>query len=335
MGVADFQRDTITLRKREITVQTGFMPHTRLGFYPENPRIYSALWKHGDSEPSQEEIFQQLSKTEHVRETLIPSIRSNGGLLEPVLVRSGVVLEGNNRLAAYRVLALAPDRDLWKLIRVRILPDDISDTDVFSLLGEYHIVGKKSWQPYEQAGYLFRRFKTHGVSDDQLHQELGVSKQKVAHLVRVYQYMVDHGERDPAKWSYYDELLKARKFDNARKLYPQFDEFVTQKIKDGEIQRAVDVRELLPEITRVGGNTLKKFMNEAYTFDEAARDARLRGSGNHNIKRMSEFRKWLAEQDLEDELAEASAEELKTIKYELERIQNRSSKLLKKISPAG
>lgn len=335
MGAASFQNDTITLRKREIAVQTGFMPQTALKFYTENPRVYSALWNQGDAEPSQETIFQELSKSEHVRETLIPSIRSNGGLLEPVLVRNNVVLEGNNRLAAYRVLAQAKDRNLWQLIRVRILPDDISDTDVFSLLGEYHIVGKKSWQPYEQAGYLFRRFKNHGVSDEDLHQELGVSKQKVTHLIRVYQYMIDHDERDPAKWSYFDELLKARKFDNARKLYPKFDELITQKIKTGEIARAVDVRELLPEITRVAGNTLKKFMNGNYSFDEAAKDAQLRGSGNHNIKRMTEFRKWLIDSDLDDELKVASNEELKTIKYELERIQSRTAKLLKKISPVS
>lgn len=335
MGAAGFQNDTITLRKREIAVQTGFMPQTALKFYAENPRVYSALWNQGDAEPSQETIFQELSKSEHVRETLIPSIRSNGGLLEPVLVRNNVVLEGNNRLAAYRVLAQAKDRNLWQLIRVRILPDDISDTEVFSLLGEYHIVGKKSWQPYEQAGYLFRRFKNHGVSDEDLHQELGVSKQKVTHLIRVYQYMIDHDERDPAKWSYFDELLKARKFDNARKLYPKFDELITQKIKTGEIARAVDVRELLPEITRVAGNTLKKFMNGNYSFDEAAKDAQLRGSGNHNIKRMTEFRKWLIDPDLDVELKVASNEELKTIKYELERIQSRTAKLLKKISPVS
>jgi hypothetical protein len=333
MGSTGFQNDTITLRKREIAVQTGFMPQTALKFYAENPRVYAALWNQGDAEPSQETIFQELSKSEHVRETLIPSIRSNGGLLEPILVRNNVVLEGNNRLAAYRVLAQAKDRNLWQLIRVRILPDDISDTDVFSLLGEYHIVGKKSWQPYEQAGYLFRRFKNHGVSDEDLHQELGVSKQKVTHLIRVYQYMIDHDERDPAKWSYFDELLKARKFDNARKLYPKFDELITQKIKTGEIARAVDVRELLPEITRVAGNTLKKFMNGNYSFDEAAKDAQLRGSGNHNIKRMTEFRKWLIDPDLDEELKVASNEELKTIKYELERIQSRTAKLLKKISP--
>ena len=181
MGESVFQEDTITLRKREIAVRTGFMAQTALRFYTENPRVYSVMWNHGDEEPSQDAIFQELSKREHVRETLVPSIRSNGGLLEPVLVRNNVVLEGNNRLAAYRVLALAPDRKLWEKIRVRILPDDISDSDIFSLLGEYHIVGKKSWQPYEQAGYLFRRFKTHGLSDDELHQELGVSRKLPRH----------------------------------------------------------------------------------------------------------------------------------------------------------
>ena len=76
-------------------------------------------------------------------------------------------------------------------------------------------------------------------------------------------------------------------------------------------------------------------MSGAYSFEEAAKDAQLRGSGNHNIKRMTEFRKWLVDQDLDDELDAATSEELKTIKYELERIQNRTTKLLKKISPAS
>jgi methyl-accepting chemotaxis protein len=291
------------------------------------------MWNQGDEEPTQDAIFQELSKREHVRETLIPSIRSNGGLLEPVLVRKNVVLEGNNRLAAYRVLATAPDRKQWEQIRVRILPDSISDSDVFSLLGEYHIVGKKSWQPFEQAGYLFRRFKTQGVSEDELRQELGVSKLKVSQLIRVYQYMMDHGERNPERWSYFDELLKARKFEQTRKLYPNFDEFITEKIQSGEIARAVDVREQLAEITRVGGNTLKKFMSGAYSFEEAAKDAQLRGSGNHNIKRISEFRKWLADQDLDEELEVTSKEELKVVKFEFEKIQARLSKLMKKVAP--
>jgi len=143
--------------------------------------------------------------------------------------------------------------------------------------------------------------------------------------------MVDHDERDPAKWSYFDELLKARKFDNARKLYPQFDEFVTQKIKSGEISRAVDVRDQLPDITRVGGNTLRKFMNGALSFEEASKDAQLRGSGNHHIKRMTEFRKWLIDPDLDEELKSSTAEERKAIRYELDRIQSLATKILKKL----
>jgi len=334
MTAEKLQRDTITINKREIEIRTGFVPHTDLMFYAENPRIYSAMWNNGEKEPTQGEIFQHLSKTEHVRETLVPSIRSNGGLVEPVLVRKNVVLEGNNRLAAYRVLAQAPDADQWRLIRARILPDGTSDADVFALLGEYHIVGKKSWQPYELAGYLYRQFNKFGVTDDELHQQLGLSKQKVSHLISVYEYMVDHDERDPARWSYYDELLKGRRFDEARKLYPKFDEVVTEKIKTGEIERAVDVRDQLAHVTRIGGNTLKKFMAGSYTFEEAVRDARLRGSGNANIKRMTEFRKWLVDPELDEEIAMSSGDEVKSIKFELEKIQSRVVKLLRKVSPS-
>ena len=74
-----------------------------------------------------------------------------------------VVLEGNSRLAAYRELA-KNDAIKWGKAKVRLLPDDISEELVFALLGEYHIIGRKDWAPYEQAGYLYRRNVTHGVS---------------------------------------------------------------------------------------------------------------------------------------------------------------------------
>ena len=159
-----FQEDTITLRKREIKVKSGYLPHAGLSFYAENPRIYSMVWKDDDAEPSQEEIFEALSKTEHVRETLVPSIKSNGGLIEPVLVRKNIVLEGNSRLAAYRLLA-QKDPKVWENIRVRILPDTITDSEVFSLFGEFHIVGKKDWAPLNKQAILYRRFKTHGIAE--------------------------------------------------------------------------------------------------------------------------------------------------------------------------
>jgi len=331
--LSTFQEDTITLRKREIKVRTGFLPHAELLFYAENPRIYSIVWKDNDAEPTQEEIFDALSKTEHVRETLVPSIKSNGGLIEPVLVRKGVVLEGNSRLAAYRVLA-QKDAKNWENIRVRILPDSITDSEVFSLLGEFHIVGKKDWAPFEQAGYLYRRFKTHGVDEDQLHAEVGLTKAKIRHLIRVYGFMLEVDDHDPARWSYYDELLKGRRFDHARELYSDFDMKIAEMIQDESIERAVDVRDNLPKIVKVGGNTLKKFMNGSLDFHEAVQDAHLRGAGNYYSKKFSEFRKWLADDHIDTEVMSIPAEEKKALSYELSKIESRIKQIAKKINGA-
>lgn len=326
-----FQEDTITLRKREIKVKTGYLPHADLLFFAENPRIYSIVWKDNDAAPTQEEIFDALSKTEHVRETLVPSIKSNGGLIEPVLVRKNVVLEGNSRLAAYRLLA-QKDPATWEHIRVRILPDSITDSEVFSLLGEFHIVGKKDWAPFEQAGYLYRRFKTHGIDEDQLHAEVGLSKTKIRHLIRVYGFMLEVDDRDPARWSYYDELLKGRRFNHARELYSEFDKKIAGMIQDESIERAVDVRDSLPMIVKVGGNTLKKFMNGTLPFHEAVEDARLRGAGNYYSKKFSDFRKWLADDHIDTEVTNIPAEEKKALSYELNRIEARIKQIAKKVN---
>lgn len=71
----------------------------------DNPRVYSVVRANG-KQPTQEEIQQQLSDLEHVKE-LREDIKRNGGLIEPLIVRGGSldVLEGNSRLAAYRKLA--------------------------------------------------------------------------------------------------------------------------------------------------------------------------------------------------------------------------------------
>lgn len=329
--MSDFTEDTITLRKREIKVKTGFLPHHTLLFYAENPRIYSIVWNEEGDEPTQEEIFEALSKTEHVRETLVPSIKSNGGLIEPVLVRKNVVLEGNSRLAAYRLLA-QKDASTWEMIRVRVLPDSISDSEVFSLLGEFHIVGKKDWAPFEQAGYLYRRFKTHGVDEKQLHHEVGLTPAKIRHLIRVYEFMLEIDDRNPERWSYYDELLKGRRFNHTRELYPGFDQKITELIQNEEIERAVDVRDGLPKITKVGGNTLKRFMNGKLSFHDALQEAQHRGAGNYYTKKFTDFKNFLAEENVDAELANISDEERSNLSYLINRIEARIKQIAKKVN---
>jgi hypothetical protein len=328
---SDAVRDVMTLRQKEIPILTCMLPQAELLFYSENPRIYSSAWLSEDDEPTQERIFQILSKSEHVRETLVPSIRNNGGLIEPILVRKGVVLEGNSRLAAYRLLAQKePTR--WTLIRAKVLPDTVADSEVFSLLGEYHMIGKKDWAPYEQAGYVYRRSKHHNIEDQELAREVGLTKKKVQHLIAVYSFMVRVEDRSSERWSYYDELLKGRRFDEARKLYPNFNDVIASKIVSGEIERAVDLRDDLPQITKVGGNTLKKFMNASFSFSEASLDARLRGAGNYHAKKLREFRTWLADNTIEPEIQAMSSDDLKNIEFELNKIQARSRQLVDRIT---
>lgn len=328
--MSEFTEDTITLRKREIKVKTGFLPHHSLRFYAENPRIYSIVWNDAGEEPTQEEIFEALSKTEHVRETLVPSIKSNGGLIEPVLVRKNVVLEGNSRLAAYRLLA-QKDASAWERLRVRILPDTISDSEVFSLLGEFHIVGKKDWQPFEQAGYLYRRFKTHGVNEKQLHHEVGLTPAKIRHLIHVYEFMLNAEDRNPDRWSYYDELLKGRRFNQTRELYSNFDQKITEMIQSEEIERAVDVRDGLPKIVKAGGNTLKKFMSGKLSFQDALQEAHHRGAGNYYTKKFSDFKNFLADENVDTELANISEEERSQLTYLINRIEARIKQISKKV----
>jgi hypothetical protein len=324
---ADIQHDVITLRGRELAITVAYVDQAALRFYAENPRVYSSLWKENGAEPTQAEIFEVLSKRENVREILVPSIRANGGLIEPLLVRGNVVLEGNSRLAAYRLLAQS-DRNKWRMVRIRKLPDTVSDADVFSLLGEYHIVGRTDWAPFEQAGYLYRRHKQFGVSIEALHKEISLSALRIRHVISVYQYMIDVSDRQPTRWSYYDELLKSRKFQKVAEQHQDFYDVIVEKIKSGEIERAVDIRDRLPLIVEVGGNTLKRFLQGKTDFEHAVADAKDRGAGDYTARKLREFRSWLADDQVAREIGNASEIEKKGLRFELSRIERRVKQLL-------
>ncbi|MCH7729344.1 MAG: ParB N-terminal domain-containing protein, partial [Planctomycetes bacterium] len=229
--------DTLSLGGTEVPVQIGYISQSELSFFPENPRLYSIVHA-SQGEPTQHQIEEQLVDMEHVRE-LVQSIRANGGLTDPVIVRKGdyVVLEGNSRLAAFRVLA-RNDPIKWGRIKAMLLPEDISDNLVFALLGQYHIVGKKDWAPYEQAGYFYRRNQTDGLDPTEMAKQVGVSTSKVNHLINVYKFMVDHDDNNVSHWSYYDQFLSKRVVKAARSKHPQLDSVVVAKIKSGEIAAA-------------------------------------------------------------------------------------------------
>lgn len=323
--------ETLLIRGVEVRVETTILPQADLRFFVDNPRIYSILRAHGE-EPTQADIERKLLEMDHVK-ALIQDIKRDGGLTDPIIVRSGKleVLEGNSRLAAYRALARS-DPFKWGHMKVRLLPMDLDEALIFALLGQYHIKGKKDWAPFEQAGFLYRRSKVHDVDPSQLAQEIGLSKRSVEHLIDVYHFMLEHDEAETARWSYYDEYLKSAPVKKARLGQPGFDNLVVEKIKSGEIARAVDVRDRLPVICSAP-KALQKFVTRTYDFEDAHDHAVEAGADSAPYKKLSKFRRWLAKPEVETALGAAQGEIRKKLQFELDKLGGRIETLRGKLKP--
>src|SRR5260221_6351119 len=92
--------DTLLIRGNKVPVRTAELEQSKLKFWPDNPRLYTAVRGNGNV-PSQEDIQVRLLEMDHVK-ALVYDIDLNGGLIEPLIVRDDTydVLEGNSRLAA-------------------------------------------------------------------------------------------------------------------------------------------------------------------------------------------------------------------------------------------
>jgi len=321
--------DTLLIRGKNIPVQNTEIEHTKLKFWLDNPRVYTAIRGNGDV-PTQEEIQEHLLKMEHVK-ALIYDIELNGGLIEPLIVKddSFDVVEGNSRLAAWR--ALAKKNPLkWVYVKSTLLPSDIDESLVFALLGQFHIKGRKDWVPYEQAGFLYRRYKLHEEQYDTLAIEIGMSSKKVKHLVQTYEFMVDNKEEDVNRWSYFDEYLKSSKVKKARKKFPELDKLVVKKIDSGEIARAVDLREQLPVIC-AAPKVLTKFMAKSLDFTEAYEAAVEAGGDTGYLKTVKKFRDWVTRPRTQDRLLESEGKIRSSVIFELRKIDTKIQHLLKKL----
>ncbi len=321
--------ETLLIRGVDVPVETTTLPHADLRFFVDNPRVYSILRTDG-GEPTQADIERKLLEMDHVK-ALIQDIKRDGGLTDPIVVRSGKleVLEGNSRLAAYRALAKI-DPIKWGRMKVKLIPEDLDEALIFALLGQYHIKGKKDWAPFEQAGFLYRRHVSHDVDPAQLAQEIGLSKHKVEHLIAVYKFMLTHNEADTARWSYYDEYLKNTSIRKARLKESNFDALVVGKIKSEEIARAVDIRDRLPIICSAP-KSLQKFIG-GYSFDEAHEHAVEGGADSTPYRKLARFRQWLVKPEVEASLSRAQGETRKKIEFELDKLSGRIKAVRAKLS---
>jgi hypothetical protein len=316
----------IRLRGTDVRTETRDIELSRLKFYEDNPRVYSLLRANGQV-PDQDEILKSLLEHEHVR-VLQADIVANGGLIDPLIVRDGdfVVLEGNSRLAAYRFLATR-DAIRWGTVRCTLLPKTIDEKLVFALLGQYHVKGKKDWAPFEKAGFLYRRHKTHGLELSVVAAELGIAAGDAKHLVAVYEFMIKHGDADRDRWSFYDEYLKNQKIRKVRQEHAGFDGFIVGQIKGGQIPKAMDLRDKLPTICAGPAKLLKRYIEEKVDFADAYDNAVDVGGENFALKRLRKFREWLVLPDTEGDILEPNKSVRDKMIFEIKEIEKKAKKL--------
>lgn len=328
---AGFVEDVMTVQSIRVVTQLGDMRQAELQFFGENPRIYSIV-REDNEFPSQEEIQEKLEPMDHVKQ-LVQDIKKHGGLIDPLVVKDGSleVVEGNSRLAAYRILARS-NPVKWGTVKCRLLPADISDTLVSSLLGQWHLQGKKEWPPYEQAGYLYRRHKKQGVGTQALAAEAALKTKRVEKIIEAYQLMNDHNDAERGHWSYYDEYVKSTKIAKAREKYPQLDKVVVRKIKSGEILRAADLRGKLPLICAAPPRVMEKFLAEKIDFDEAVEAAQDAGTDHGPLLRLRAFRNKIADEDTQEAILDTEGTVRTQILFELRQVEKIVGRLVKKLS---
>lgn len=322
--------ENLTIGKRDYLVTITELNQADLLFYTENPRVYSTLNVAG-GEPTQEEIEEHMCNLDHVKQLKV-SIESNGGLIDPLIVRDGdfTVLEGNSRLAAYRLLCKI-DAIKWGKVKCKVLPANIDDAAIFALLGQYHIIGRKDWDPFEQANYLYRRHQQTRLPVEYMAQELGISAQKANAMINVISFMIEHGDLNKRNWSHYEEYLKNGGIKKYRETNPDMDETIVEAIKTGAIHEAKDMRKL-GDIAKVGDKQSKKIMQKIATGEvdiyEGYSEVHDAGKLDDVVKHLKKFKQYINDDSIERQIR-SSDETYKQALFEIGKIIKRLEKLSK------
>lgn len=218
----------------------------KLKYYLENPRVQYILSDY-KTQPTQEEVEKELWGLNSTKD-LYQDIQSNKGVIDPIIIKGNIVLEGNSRLCACRKLhrdaKTNEEKENWRFISAIQLPDYVTDKQIFQLLGTYHIRGKAKWRTFEKAGYVYRMKSQFGMSVDQISKDIGESENEIEQMIDSYLTMKNGDIKDIEKFSYFKEFYKNRELKKMRDLNPLLVKEFINWVKEDRIPRAEAVRDL-------------------------------------------------------------------------------------------
>jgi len=247
-------RNTITVLGRLITYEIKDVDIKKVEYYPENPRINYIISKYSKNEITQDLIERELFKLEQTRERM-KDLEENKGLIDEVYVLKNQVVEGNTRLCAFRKLSQKyPNDKRWKTIKARILQDDVSDEELFHILGIFHIKGKTEWDAYEKAAYIHKMIEVLKKDKDEIAKQLRMQKKNVEAALKAYKVMkekflsksknIDKQNDELGKFSYFDAFYHQKELVERAENTPEFVNAFVAWVKEGRFVNAQSVRDL-------------------------------------------------------------------------------------------
>lgn len=247
------------------------------------------------------------------------------------------VLEGNSRLAAlrmYKKSSLPPPYVACNVLDFSAYSEQETESLIFSLLGQFHITGKTDWRSYENGAYIYRRFKNHNVPVEDIAKEIMLTPTKVNQMVAAFQMMIDAGDDNTSRWSYYEVFVSSTKLKNQSKKFSAFQGRVVSLIKADKIPRALDMRDKLPDIMR-NKRARQVFFDESEPepFKEALAVADISGDTDAVFKQLRKFRENLANNQTKAQINKLlkSAKSRGQTRYELEKIVTVANLLLSRV----
>ena len=193
-------------------------------------------------------------------------------------------------------------------------------------------MGRKDWSPFEQAGFILRGLEDTKYPIDELAQKMGISITAARNYVRVYEYMRDHDDLVPSKWSYYEEFLKNRSIKEEIKTNTALEERVVAQIKRGEIHEAADVRklgEIIKAKSKPAKKVLARYVEGKETLNAAYEELKDSGQINDILQKFNRFKEYISDTDLDEKIGSSQKELQDKLAYEIKGILKRLDKLQK------
>lgn len=267
-------RNEITVIGQKIKTNIEEIDIFKLNYWKDNPRINAIIkQKYKDKNITDEDLDKILWEEDSVKD-LFYTIEKDGGLIDEIMVKGNIVLEGNSRLCAYRHLyKKAKEKNnkdeilKWSHIRAKRLPEETTNEAVFTILGTWHIKGKAQWDTYEKAAYFKRMNVDYGYSLKDIANQISSREKFVDEHIKAYDLMVENNIYTLEKFSYFYELVKNKEIRTLALKEPTIIANTIQAIKEDRFHRGEEIRNL-PKVLK-DKKAKKEFFVDKLGFNDA------------------------------------------------------------------